>query len=223
MSCGEVCRCGSYLALQGLWCRPAAMAPVQPLAWQFPCAAGVALKKKERQKRKLFPGSGFALDFCDQRSFLLITYLFSPFVVSFDNQPFLMFASSGSSFSPFCRCFCSRSCPSRILKVKPSLFCLRRWGLWWPELRFCLRCEFTFTFPVSPVCREGRPFPTEGAAPLSGNRILAGLLLASVFCPTGLSVPGSAPGSSSPWLWSACRSVGGPRAALHLLRRSGLI
>ena len=34
-----------------LWCRPAAAAPMQPLAWEPPCAAGVALKK-ERKKTK---------------------------------------------------------------------------------------------------------------------------------------------------------------------------
>ena len=41
------------LALLGLWCRPAAAAPVQPLAWELPCATSVALKsKKQREKEK---------------------------------------------------------------------------------------------------------------------------------------------------------------------------
>ena len=31
-----------------LWHRPAAIAPIQPLAWELTCAAGVALKKKKR-------------------------------------------------------------------------------------------------------------------------------------------------------------------------------
>ena len=35
-----------------LWCRPAAAAPIQPLAWELPYAVGVALKSKKR-KRKL--------------------------------------------------------------------------------------------------------------------------------------------------------------------------
>ena len=35
-----------------LWCRPAAAAPVQPLAWEPPCATGVALKKKSAKKKK---------------------------------------------------------------------------------------------------------------------------------------------------------------------------
>ena len=38
-----------------LWCRPVAMAPIGPLAWDPPYAAGVALemaeKKKKRKKR----------------------------------------------------------------------------------------------------------------------------------------------------------------------------
>ena len=33
------------LVLLWLWCRPAAAAPVGPLAWEFPYAAGVGLKK----------------------------------------------------------------------------------------------------------------------------------------------------------------------------------
>ena len=35
-----------------LWCRLAATAPVQPLAWEPPCAADVAL---QRQKKKKVP------------------------------------------------------------------------------------------------------------------------------------------------------------------------
>ena len=36
-----------------LWCRPAAAAPIQPLAWELPYAAGTALKRqKEKRKKK---------------------------------------------------------------------------------------------------------------------------------------------------------------------------
>ena len=38
-------------ALLWLWCRPAAAAPIGPLTWEFPYAAGVALKRK---KKKVF-------------------------------------------------------------------------------------------------------------------------------------------------------------------------
>ena len=43
-SCGVVCRCGSDLALLWLWHRPAAVAPVRPLAGEPPYATGAALK-----------------------------------------------------------------------------------------------------------------------------------------------------------------------------------
>ena len=35
-----------------LWCRPAAVASVGPLAWEPPCAAGVALEKTKKKKKK---------------------------------------------------------------------------------------------------------------------------------------------------------------------------
>ena len=50
MSCGVDRRHGSDLAWLWLWWRPAAVAPIRPLAWEPPCAAGAALKSKERNK-----------------------------------------------------------------------------------------------------------------------------------------------------------------------------
>ena len=46
MSCGGGCNRGSDAALLWLWCRPAAAAPIPPLAWEPPYAVGAALKKK---------------------------------------------------------------------------------------------------------------------------------------------------------------------------------
>ena len=40
------------LVLLWLWCRPAAVAPIQPLAWELPYAANAALNSKK--KKKLF-------------------------------------------------------------------------------------------------------------------------------------------------------------------------
>ena len=37
-------------ALPWLWCRPVATAPIQPLSWELPYAAGVAIKRKNSQK-----------------------------------------------------------------------------------------------------------------------------------------------------------------------------
>ena len=44
MSCGVNRRCSSDPTLLWLWCRPAAVAPIPPLAWELLYAAGVALK-----------------------------------------------------------------------------------------------------------------------------------------------------------------------------------
>ena len=51
MSCDVVHRCNSDPALLWLWRRPAAMAPIQPLAWKITYATGAALQSK-KQKRK---------------------------------------------------------------------------------------------------------------------------------------------------------------------------
>ena len=52
MSCGVGCRQGSDPTLLWLWCRPAVTAPIRPLAWEPPCAAGVALEKDKKTKKK---------------------------------------------------------------------------------------------------------------------------------------------------------------------------
>ena len=52
MSCGVGCRRSSDPALPRLWCRPAARAPIAPLAWEPPCALGVALKRQKDQKKR---------------------------------------------------------------------------------------------------------------------------------------------------------------------------
>ena len=41
------CRCGLDLPLLWLWHGPAAVAPIQPLAWELPYVTDVALKSKE--------------------------------------------------------------------------------------------------------------------------------------------------------------------------------
>ena len=52
MSCGVGCRCGSDPALLWLWPRPVATAPIGPLAWEPPYAAGAALKRQRKKKKK---------------------------------------------------------------------------------------------------------------------------------------------------------------------------
>ena len=48
-SCGVGHRHSSELALLWLWRRPVAAAPIRPLAWEPPYAAGVALKKTKKK------------------------------------------------------------------------------------------------------------------------------------------------------------------------------
>ena len=56
MSCGVGCRRGSDPALLWLWHRLVATAPIGPLAWEPPYAAGAAkeitTKKKEKKEKK---------------------------------------------------------------------------------------------------------------------------------------------------------------------------
>ena len=56
MSCGVGCRRGSDPELLWLWCRPVATAPIGPLAWEPPYAAGaaqeIAKKKPTNQTNK---------------------------------------------------------------------------------------------------------------------------------------------------------------------------
>ena len=53
MSCavGHRHRCGLDSVLLWLWCRPASVALIQPLAWELPYATGVALKRKNKNKK----------------------------------------------------------------------------------------------------------------------------------------------------------------------------
>ena len=53
MSCGVGHGCSSDPALLWLWCRPAAAAPIEPLAWEFPYAVGAALKRPKKKEKKV--------------------------------------------------------------------------------------------------------------------------------------------------------------------------
>ena len=52
MSCGVGCRRGLDPVLLWPWHRLVATAPIRPLAWEPPYAAGVALEMAKRQKKK---------------------------------------------------------------------------------------------------------------------------------------------------------------------------
>ena len=50
---GIQCFCELWCMSQTwLWCRPAAVAPTNPLAWASPCATGVALKSKQNKTKQ---------------------------------------------------------------------------------------------------------------------------------------------------------------------------
>ena len=51
MNCDIVCRQGSDSGLLWLWCRLATTAPIQPLAWEPPYAACVALKTNKQTNK----------------------------------------------------------------------------------------------------------------------------------------------------------------------------
>ena len=56
MSCGVGCRRGLDPVLLWLWHRPVATAPIQPLVWEPPYAAGaaqeIATTKRDKKKKK---------------------------------------------------------------------------------------------------------------------------------------------------------------------------
>ena len=55
MSCGVGCRHGLVLAWLWLWRRPAAIAPIRPLALEPPYAVSVALENTKQNKKKQKP------------------------------------------------------------------------------------------------------------------------------------------------------------------------
>ena len=55
MSCGVVHRHGLNPAFLWLWCRSAAVALTQPLAWELPYAKGMALKRQTNKQTKKPP------------------------------------------------------------------------------------------------------------------------------------------------------------------------
>ena len=58
MSCSTGHRPGLDPALLWLWCELAAVALIQPLAWEPPYAAGAALKKKKKKCTHIHHMSG---------------------------------------------------------------------------------------------------------------------------------------------------------------------
>ena len=72
MSCGIGCRRGSDPALLWLWQRPAATAPIGPLAWEPPYAAGAAQEMAKRQKKKETLGKPKLRETCKKKKLFYI-------------------------------------------------------------------------------------------------------------------------------------------------------
>ena len=53
MSCGVGHRYGLDPELLRLWCRPAAVALIRPLAWEPPYAAGAALERQNKTNKQI--------------------------------------------------------------------------------------------------------------------------------------------------------------------------
>ena len=52
-SCGVGRRQSSDPKLLWLWCRPAVVVQIRPLAWELACAMGEALKGKKKKKKAM--------------------------------------------------------------------------------------------------------------------------------------------------------------------------
>ena len=63
-------RRGSDLLLPWLWCRPAAMAPIQPLVWELPYAAGVTVKRTTTKSKDKWPRKKMDNEQCHQQCWL---------------------------------------------------------------------------------------------------------------------------------------------------------
>ena len=84
MSFGEDFRHSSDSALLWLWSRLAAIALIQPLAWELPYAAPAALKgKKEKEKKSYILATHlkFVCIFSQKSRFLLISFFSIPLMV----------------------------------------------------------------------------------------------------------------------------------------------
>ena len=77
MSCGVGHRRGLDLALLWLWCRPATVALIQPIAWEPPYALGEALKRQKQTKKSRL--------FCIPE----LTMYFPPFFLEFNTKNLL--------------------------------------------------------------------------------------------------------------------------------------
>ena len=150
MNCGVGCRRGLDSTLLWLWRRPAAAAPIRPLAWEPPCAASAALKKKKKQAKQNKKSSFLGLQNKalnpqrHQRSFFrespppnetdLHVNLYSPVSSAAAHLPHLTFPDLLGS--PHLRSLLSPSAPSK--PCSSHLPCADSWSSPPPPILFLL-------------------------------------------------------------------------------------
>ena len=78
VSCGVGRRRSSDLALLWLWRRPAATAPIRPLAWEPPYATGMALKRTKDKKERTQTLSKQHLDQLFHNNFFIVIFSQKP-------------------------------------------------------------------------------------------------------------------------------------------------
>ena len=67
VSCGVGCTLSWDLGLLWLWGRPAAVAWIQPLAWEPPYASGAALKRQKNKSKKVLYRQELGKGFCREK------------------------------------------------------------------------------------------------------------------------------------------------------------
>ena len=90
--CGVGSRCSSDLVFLWLWLRPAAAAPIRPLAWESLYAAGAVLKiKKKKKKIYAILISGYTLPRERNELKLLQFVLTSPVLLMLASRPHMLY------------------------------------------------------------------------------------------------------------------------------------
>ena len=83
--CGVDCRCSSDPAMLWLWSRAAAAAPIRPLAWELPYAAGAAFMEYKQTNRQ---NTGFGVrQTTTRRHCIIYSKIFDPYKSSLWTLP----------------------------------------------------------------------------------------------------------------------------------------
>ena len=147
MSCGIGCRRGSDPALLWLWCRLAAVAPVQPIVWELPYAVGVALKSKNKTKQSVTPD---ALRFVCHVACLPLRFLRDGVLWQCQAQESDLKCVFYASFYYFCK---AHVCASGCLCVYVSVcICNMHVGMCVKGICICVACVHVYGYLYMCMC-----------------------------------------------------------------------